>query len=167
MSQHQTEKPKGRPPLYQPTEAYILSDKVDAYFDSCDQGETVTRLDKSGKPQTFHRPIPYTVEDLALALGMTRETLNQYAKMDAFSDIVTRAKHRIQSSWVRGGLNGDLNVKMAALCLAANTKTYNVSRQVEQHNTITIEDRLRQARQRLPESVPEAEVVRIEHNEES
>jgi len=38
---------------------------------------------------------PKTIMGLALALDMTRETLCQYAKNDAYSDIVKRAKNEV------------------------------------------------------------------------
>ena len=40
--------------------------------------------------------LPYTVSGLALALGMTRETLLRYEENDVFSDTIKRAKQKIE-----------------------------------------------------------------------
>ena len=40
--------------------------------------------------------MPYTVSGLALALGMTRETLLRYEENDIFSDTIKRAKQKIE-----------------------------------------------------------------------
>lgn len=40
--------------------------------------------------------LPYTVSGLALALGMTRETLLRYEENDIFSDTIKRAKQKIE-----------------------------------------------------------------------
>lgn len=39
---------------------------------------------------------PPTVAGLALALGMTRETLNQYGRDEEYSDTIKKAKQRIE-----------------------------------------------------------------------
>lgn len=67
--------PAGRPKLYESDEA--LREVVDDYFASL--------VDE-----------PPTVSGLALALDMTRETLNQYSKDEEFSDTIKKAKQRIE-----------------------------------------------------------------------
>lgn len=65
--------PAGRPKLYESEEA--LREVLDDYF---------------------RHNEPPTVAGLALALGMTRETLNQYSKDEEFSDTIKKAKQRIE-----------------------------------------------------------------------
>ena len=136
----------GRKKLYNDTDVDAFAQNIQDYFDHCDQGETVERLTKRGELVQYHREIPYTIEDMAHWLNMTRETLSQYAKKPAFSDVILRAKEKIHSCWLKRGLYDEYNAKIVALLLAANSKRYNVSRQAEQHTTITIEDRIRQVR---------------------
>lgn len=143
--------PDGRPLLFpDPKE---LSDKLDEYFDLCDKGVKTIARNKKGEPVTdngnlvyLELPKPYSVEGLAVHLKCSTETLRKYAKKPRFIGIVSHAFTRIHQQWVEHGLTGQFNPKIAALCLAANTKTYNVVKQAEQHNTLTIEDKLKQAR---------------------
>lgn len=67
--------PAGRPKLYEDEAA--LAEVVESYF---------TGLGDE----------PPTVAGLALALGMTRETLNQYGRDDEYSDTIKKAKQRIE-----------------------------------------------------------------------
>lgn len=150
----------GRPLLFSSPEE--LSDKVDAYFEWCNQDHKVKYLNKRGDIITGEIPKPYTIEGLAIFLKCSPDTLRNYAKRDEFFEIVSRARYRIHESWVDGMLKGTISEKAAALCLAANTKTYNVTKVTEQHNTLTIEDTIRQARKkRLAENVPEAEYKKV------
>lgn len=70
----------GRPMKYK-SERH-LKRALNTYFTECDQQER-----------------PYTVQGMALSLGISRETLLQYGKNDAFSAIVKEAKERIQLQW--------------------------------------------------------------------
>ena len=146
-----------------------LERKIKTYFANCDAGENVSRLNKRGDLVDFWRPIPYTVEDLCLHLGMTRETLSQYGKSGEYSDIISSAKTKILSSWIKGAMTGDVCARTVALCLAANAKTYNVKQQVEQQTTVTIEQELRRVRaerRQIVEDIPEAETVEIPTGDE-
>lgn len=42
---------------------------------------------------------PFTVNGLALALGMTRETLLRYGEKDGFSDAVKAVRARLEDHW--------------------------------------------------------------------
>jgi len=44
---------------------------------------------------------PPTVNGLALALGMTRETLLRYEEKPEFSDTVKAIRHRLEDAWER------------------------------------------------------------------
>lgn len=54
-----------------------LQEKVDAYFNQCDETKE-----------------PYTITGLALALDTTRETLLDYEGKDVYSDTIKKAKQR-------------------------------------------------------------------------
>lgn len=94
----------GRAPYYETAEA--LQAAVDAYFASCeavplttpnpDTGEPQAVLDKHGQPVLIGGRPP-TVTGLALALGFaSRSSLINYQERPEFSDVVTRAKSRVE-----------------------------------------------------------------------
>jgi hypothetical protein len=67
----------GRPHKYENVED--MEKAIEEYFMRCDTDG-----------------LPYTVSGLALALGMTRETLLRYEEKDSFSDTIKRAKQKIE-----------------------------------------------------------------------
>lgn len=69
-----------RPPIFTTPEEF--TEAAEAYFDGRDA------LEK-----------PYTVNGLALALGMTRETLLRYGEKDGFSDAVKAVRARLEDHW--------------------------------------------------------------------
>lgn len=78
---------KGRPPKHsKPNDMQIL---IDEYFAKCDEAKE-----------------PYTVEGLAMALNMCRDTLCEYGKKGAFSDTVKKAKQKVVSSVEKRLLSG-------------------------------------------------------------
>ncbi len=157
--------PNGRPLMFGSVEE--LSEKLDAYFDMCDKGrKTLARnrkgepiLDKNGDLAYYQLPRPYSVEGLAVHLGCSDETLRKYAKREPFVGITSRAFTRIHQQWVENGLTGEFNPKMAALCLSANVKTYNIKQDVTV-TALSLEDKLREAKKkRLEEHIPEAQIT--------
>jgi len=84
--------PGGRPPIYEMPEQ--MQEAIDDYYESCwDIVEIKRGEGESQTIETVRRQMrPYTIMGLALAIGMTRETLCEYAKKGEFSDIVKRAK---------------------------------------------------------------------------
>ena len=143
-----------------------LDDKIQAYFTHCDAGETVTELSKRGEVVTYQKRTPYTMEDLALWLDCHYETMLEYGKRDKFSEVLSRARRRIQAQWLRLGLSGDFNPKIAALALAAHNKRYRIQQEVN-HVSSTVEGILQRlsGQQAAPQidhqgdDVPDAEVV--------
>lgn len=69
-----------RPPLFETPEQFEAV--TGAYFDKCDALER-----------------PYTVNGLALALGMTRETLLRYGEKEGFSDTVKAVRAKLEDYW--------------------------------------------------------------------
>lgn len=119
-----------------------LESRIKEYFDHCDAGEQVTELSKRGELLTYVKPIPYTVEGLALWLDVDAVTVRRYGQRDQFCTVITRARERIFHSWIKGGLSGQYNPKIAALCLAANYGPYNIKQEIN-HTSSTVEDVLK------------------------
>jgi len=156
--------PGGRPLKFETPEK--LEEKINEYFGVCDQGEDVEELSKRGELVKYRRKIPYTIEGLSLHLDCDPSTIRRYGKRDEFRPIITRARTKIVRSWINGGLSGQFNPKIVALCLAANYKPYNVTRQHEVATT-TYEQKLAMISERRKmledmrekEQIPEAEIV--------
>ncbi len=149
----------GRPLLFKTPEE--LESAINAYFDECDEGEDVEELNKRGDLVKYRRKIPYTMEGLALALDCESATIRNYAKRDKYFAVVSRARKKIYDHWIRRGLTGDYNPKMAALCVAAHNPEYRVNQQHEVR-VLTIEDRLRQIaneQEQIADDIPDAELI--------
>lgn len=69
---------RGRPKAY--TEAEIMQQKIDKYFQECEQKKE-----------------PYTITGLCIALDICRDTLSEYAKKDEFSDTIKKAKLKVEN----------------------------------------------------------------------
>lgn len=70
----------GRPPIFNSPDEFIAA--AEAYFNGRDAEDK-----------------PYTVNGLALALGMTRETLLRYGEKEAFSDAVKQVRGKLEDHW--------------------------------------------------------------------
>lgn len=93
--------PGGRPPKFKDPQE--LQSKINDYFESCWIDKVVEVTDKDGNvtsTNSRYQDRPYTVEGLALALGITRETLCQYEKDPKFSDAIKKAKLKIKMNVV-------------------------------------------------------------------
>lgn len=92
-----TPKKRGRPRKF--TDPAEFERKIEEYFESCWVDKITEHTDKDGAvtmSTVRYQNRPYTVAGLALALNMTRETLCQYVKDGEFSDIVKKAKQKIE-----------------------------------------------------------------------
>ncbi len=94
------EKKNGRPRKY--TEAEIMQEKIDKYFESCYRpvtriidGKCVNVKNKNGEVLKEQYK-PFTVTGLADALDMSRQSLLNYNKKDEFFDTITRAKRKCE-----------------------------------------------------------------------
>jgi hypothetical protein len=102
-NQPEQKHPGGRPLKYETVEA--LDRAINAYFDMCDphtqrrvvdcgineKGETIWR-----EREVMTEQRPYTISGLANALGVTRQTLLNYADREEFFDSIDRAKSRCE-----------------------------------------------------------------------
>lgn len=84
--------PGGRPLKFK-TEA-DLKKAIDKYFKDCDS-RTVTVI-KYGKKIKLPNPKPYTMTGLAMAIGIDRQTLLRWSKVDKFCRTVREARMRCQ-----------------------------------------------------------------------
>ena len=126
----------GRPLLF--TDPDDLERKIQDYFDVCDAGEQVTELSKRGEIVNYVKPIPYTMEGLAVHLNCSGETIRNYGKTEKFFGTISRARDKIQASWIKNGLNGAFNPKVVSLILAASCKDYRITQEVN-HVSSTVE----------------------------
>ena len=132
--------PGGRPQLF--TDPEDLERQINEYFAECDKGKDVKHVTKRGEVVSITKPIPYTLEGLALYLGCDSSTLRNYEKKDEFFKTISRAREKVFNNWIEGGLMDEYNPKIAALVLAANARTYNVKQESE-ITVQTIEQKLK------------------------
>ena len=96
--------PGGRPLKFKTVEE--LDQAINAYFDLCDP-HTEQRLVEAGvndrgetifnKRAVLTEQKPYTVSGLALALGVTRQTLLNYRDREEYFDSIARAVQRCEA----------------------------------------------------------------------
>ena len=115
----------GRPLKYDTPEK--LERAIVAYFKKCDKGRKVKMLNRKGDVIAGILPIPYTIEGLAVHLGLSRQGILDYANLhskqdgkERFLDIISQAKEKIASRLVEDSLLGVTNPVMAKLNLSAN-----------------------------------------------
>ncbi len=89
-----TKRRGGRPPTF--TSVEEMQEKIDEYFDYCDNRTKDIFIPKLGDHVTMNDPEPYTMSGLAYFLGMSRRSLVDYAHKDKFSKIVKRARRRVE-----------------------------------------------------------------------
>ena len=107
--------PVGRPLKYQTVEELDVA--IKAYFEDCDphwtyESDWVLKRKKDGslvkdkdgqnthiwlKVRKLTEQKPYTVSGLAVALGISRQTLLNYAEREEFLDSIQAAKDRCES----------------------------------------------------------------------
>lgn len=87
--------PGGRPPLF--TSAEELSEKIDEYFDYCDNRIQQVYSPKVEAVIEVINPVPYTMSGLAYALGMDRKSLLNYSKKEQFFPTIKRARDRVEA----------------------------------------------------------------------
>jgi hypothetical protein len=99
----------GRPPLY--NNCMDMEAACELYFETCDEGELIDHVLKTGEVVKLRRPIPYTMTGLALALGFCdRQALWNYKERNEgsenFVDTIKRARARIEEQRSRQLLDG-------------------------------------------------------------
>lgn len=103
-----------------------LQEAIDAYFNYCDVNPLI-KIEYNGKDAArCEVPIqrPYTVEGLAIHLGVDRKTLLNYQKKagyEAFFPVITRAKQKIVDQQITFGMAGGYNHNVVRLVLTNNS----------------------------------------------
>lgn len=68
---------------------------IDAYFKACD--EHIIEYEKDGKVIKLHKPEPYTMTGLAIALGFdSRQSLINYKNRTQFLDTIKKARLKVE-----------------------------------------------------------------------
>ena len=102
-----------------------LQKDVDDYFKWCDENPIGKQEVSMKTAVTIEIKRPYTVEGLALHLGVTRQTLWNYQKNPKYSrffDILTQAKEKIVRSHIEGGMAGVYNPVLTKFLLTNNAQ---------------------------------------------
>ena len=123
--------PGGRPLKFPTPEA--MQEKIDEYFKECDEN-TKAFITKDGDVMEVPQPIPYTIEGLAVALGVDRVTLLNYEKRDEFFSTIRSAKDKVLRNMTERSLIGD-NVASVSIFLLKNNYGYRDTQHVEQETT--------------------------------
>lgn len=85
---------RGKPLKFKSAKA--LQEKIDEYFDECDN-RTTKVITKAGIIVDMPDPRPYTITGLALALGTNRQTLLNYEERAEYFDAIKKAKLRVEN----------------------------------------------------------------------
>jgi hypothetical protein len=115
----------GRPRVYESPAK--LEEMVDSYFFWCDQNPLI-REEWNGRDPVkceVRTQRPYTIEGLALHLGVDRKTVLNYGKKEGNEDlfpIISRARQKITDQQVTFGLAGGYNANVLRLVLTNNTE---------------------------------------------
>lgn len=116
----------GRPPKYTTPEE--MQSVIDEYFASCWVKRPLVGLTQIR---------PYTIAGLALALDLTRQGLCEYSDKDEFSDVVKKAKLKVEmnveETLLEKGHSG-------SIFWLKNHAAYTDKREVEHSGKLTLED---------------------------
>lgn len=104
MEETPEKRPFKRPLKYQTVAQ--LQEAVDEYFTFCDNKTKEIHSEKLGD-MIVPDPEPYTMSGLACALGMSRMALLNYSKRDEYSEVIEKAKSRIEADIERRMNNKD------------------------------------------------------------
>lgn len=84
----------GRPLKFYSVEE--LQEKIDEYFDYCDNRSKTMYVKELGDNVTISDPAPYTMSGLAHALGTNRQTILNYSKKEEYFYTIQSAKARVE-----------------------------------------------------------------------
>ena len=123
----------GRPPKW--TDPIALQAKIDDYFDQC-KGRYLKNADGTYLLNKYGQPVlidnkPPTITGLALHIGFNNRTsLLDYADKPEFTDVITRAKTRVEE-YSETRLYDKDGVTGAKFALASNCKRWTDRQTVE------------------------------------
>jgi hypothetical protein len=104
-----------------------LENHINEYFNWCDDNPIIEQqwVGKEGTEVLKKKQRPYTIEGLGLHLGVTRQTLLNYTKLEGyeeFFDILLRARQRIVNNNITYGMTGDYNANIVKFSLVNNSE---------------------------------------------
>ena len=134
----------GQPPKYDKAED--LQDKIDEYFEYCDNRIQQVYSAKQDAVIEVIKPEPYGIENLAHYLGFSsRQSISDYEEMPKFSYIIKRAKLKIKGQWVVGTMEGKNAVGYMFQLCNNYAKRYTNQQKVEHSGTISIAQQIIEA----------------------
>ena len=104
----------GRMPKYRDPE--ILQQKIDEYFDMCDNTFIISYVNNQEKKTQK----PYTISGLCVYLNICNDTLIEYEKNPNFVDILKNARMKILNYVVENASTGGLNPTFSIFNLKNN-----------------------------------------------
>lgn len=87
--------PGGRPLLFKTPEE--LDEKIQEYFAYCDNRMVEVMNKDTGETFFLNKPAPYTMSGLALAVGVDRRTIVNYANKDEFFPTINKARQKVEA----------------------------------------------------------------------
>ena len=118
INQQRPKHPTGRPKIF--TDPAEMAQHIENFFDYCGNTLIIKQVVSKGDIILVPTPTPPTMAGLAVWLNMSRETLNQYRKDKPFSDIIIRARCRIETDNVTKGMLGVYEHNTNRLNIASN-----------------------------------------------
>lgn len=110
----------GRPVKYDSPEK--MQELIDAYFKKCDEATAHTIIGKGESQLAIElpSPLPYTIEGICYALGMTRQSLLNYSEKDEFFDIIKDAKDKVLENLSVRALQGTNHAAVSIFMMKNN-----------------------------------------------
>ncbi len=83
----------GRPRAFKSVEE--LQERIDEYFDHCDNRIRQVFSKKIGDVVEIHDPEPYTISGLAYSMGIDRDTILNYGKREEYFGTIKNARDKV------------------------------------------------------------------------
>lgn len=129
-------RPVGRPSKIK--SPVLMRRWIEAYFKKCDE-HTLTKVSKKGNQYVYDDPIPYSLEGVAGALDINRDTLYELEKNPKLSGVVLWARERVSQNRIEQGLSGKQNPLLVKFLLSKNDKIhYDETQKVELSGNVGI-----------------------------
>lgn len=126
---------------------------INEFFKRCDEHKLV-KVSKKGNRYEYDDPVPYSLEGVAGALDINRDTLYELEKNPKFSGVVLWARERVSQNRIEQGLSGKQNPLLVKFLLSKNDRVhYDETQKVELSGNVGIKgllDELAGSANKLP-----------------
>lgn len=143
----------GRPTKY---DGEKTIERVQAYLDACHDEETEFHATRGEKSDTYQRLVRVripTIEGLALALDLHKDTLYQWkSEYPDFSDVIDKAMKIQANRLMENGLNGTYNPTIAKVLLAKHGYRDGIEMTGANGGAIEIDDKTKDKKDSLIQS---------------